>query len=316
MTTGFITDDLFLAHDTGPNHPESAARLVSVRRHLASCAWYSRLIQVTPQPLDLAEIEPIHPLGYVRRVEAACRAGARHLDCVDVAISPASFPAALGAVAASVTLAGAIADDKVTNGFALVRPPGHHAERTNAMGFCLFNNIAVTARYLQKHHGVDKVAIVDWDVHHGNGTQHAFYEDPSVLYISLHQYPFYPGTGASTETGKGKGMGATLNCPLPAGSSDATYQKAFTDLVLPKLASFRPEFVLISAGFDAHRDDPLAEMELTTGCFGWMTARLLESAAESAEGKVLSLLEGGYDVDRLAECVAVHVETLSAVGDA
>lgn len=315
MTTGFITDDLFLAHDTGPDHPESAARLVSVRRHLASRAWYARLTQLVPRQLDLAVIEPIHPLSYVRRVEAACRAGARHLDCDDVAICPASFPAAVGAVAASVALADAIAGNEVTNGFALVRPPGHHAERTNAMGFCLFNNIAVTTRHLQKHHGVDKIAIVDWDVHHGNGTQHAFYEDPSVLYVSLHQYPFYPGTGSSAETGTGRGAGTTLNCPLPAGSSNAAYQQAFTDLVLPKLASFRPEFVLISAGFDAHRDDPLAEMELTTDCFGWMTARVLESAARYAGGKVLSLLEGGYDVDRLAECVAVHLETMSGLSD-
>jgi acetoin utilization deacetylase AcuC-like enzyme len=235
------------------------------------------------------------------------------LDCRDVAISPASFDAAVCAVAATVTLASAIAGNKVSNGFALVRPPGHHAERTNAMGFCLFNNIAITARYLQRHHGVDKIAIVDWDVHHGNGTQHAFYEDPSVLYVSLHQYPYYPGTGSIAETGSGKGAGATLNCPLPANSSDASYQKAFTELVLPRLNSFRPEFVLISAGFDAHRDDPLADMNLTTECFGWMTARLLEGAARFAGGKVLSLLEGGYDVGRLAECVALHIETL--IGD-
>lgn len=312
VATGYITDDLLLEHDTGPDHPESAARLRTVRRYLAEQNWFTdHLLHFSSNPIDLSSIEPIHPLTYIRRVETACRDGKRHLDCADVVISPASYEAALRAAAASITLADQIAGGELNNGFALLRPPGHHAERSMAMGFCLFNNIAITVRHLQRWHSVDKIAIVDWDVHHGNGTQHAFEEDPSVLYISLHQYPFYPGTGSSTETGTGRGEGATLNCPMKAGASDIDYMDAFNRLILPRLHEFRPEFLLISAGFDAHRDDPLAEIDLTTDCFGWMTSQLMEIAERYADKRLLSVLEGGYNLDRLAECTSLHLRVLS-----
>lgn len=180
-----------------------------------------------------------------------------------------------------------------------------------ALGFCLFNNIAILARYLQKHHGLGKILILDWDVHHGNGTQHTFEEDPSVLYVSLHQYPYYPGTGASSETGRGRGKGATVNCPMRAGAGDSDYKSAFTETILPAVNAFAPEMVLISAGFDAHAADPLAQINLTTDCYTWMTKRMMEVADQHADGKMIALLEGGYDLKALAQSIAAHLRELS-----
>ncbi|MCG8324888.1 MAG: histone deacetylase, partial [Thiotrichales bacterium] len=177
---------------------------------------------------------------------------------------------------------------------------------------CLFNNVAILARYLQKQHGLDKILILDWDVHHGNGTQHLFEEDPSVLYISTHQYPYYPGTGAYTEDGIGKGKGATLNCPMPAGADDVMYETAFMEKILPGIDEFRPDSIIISAGFDAHRQDPLAQINLSTEFFGWMTSRIMEKADAYCDGRILSALEGGYNLQMLPLCVAEHLSVLSA----
>ena len=187
-----------------------------------------------------------------------------------------------------------------------------------ALGFCLFNNVAVAARYLQRQHGLSKVLILDFDVHHGNGTQHTFESDPSVLFVSTHQYPYYPGTGAWSETGTGAGDGATLNCPMPAGATDDDYLAAWREKILPKIDAFAPEMIVVSAGFDAHRDDPLAQINLTTGFYAWMTHRLLELAERHCEGRLVSILEGGYDVTALADCVATHVAVLQGApeGDA
>ena len=184
-----------------------------------------------------------------------------------------------------------------------MRPPGHHAEHDQAMGFCILNNVAILARYLKAVHGLDKVLVLDWDVHHGNGTQHTFEEDPSVLFASTHQYPFYPGTGAWSETGIGKGSGATLNCPMPAGSDDNDYEAAFMEKILPAIDQFKPEFIIISAGFDAHRDDPLGEINLSTGFYGWMTDRIMEMADKHAGGRIVSVLEGGYNLAMLPLCI-------------
>ena len=310
MATGLIDDDRFLTHDTGPHHPETAARIGAVREALAAQECYAELQRIEARPADIAVIESSHSLAYIHRASRTVAAGAHYLDTPDVVISEHSYEVALLAAGAPLALADAMIAGQIANGFALLRPPGHHAEREAAMGFCLFNNVAILARYLQSQHGLDKIAIIDWDVHHGNGTQHSFEEDPSVLYVSTHQYPYYPGTGAAYETGNGRGRGATLNCPMPAGATDSAYERAFFEEILPKLDHFKPECVIISAGFDAHRDDPLADVQLSTGCFRWMTERLMEVAAQHAGGRLLSVLEGGYNLERLGDCVSAHVERL------
>ncbi len=311
MVTGLIDDDRFLAHDTGSYHPEQPARLAAIRKALAARTWRGQLQYCEARPADLAVIESNHSLTYIRRAAQACASGASYLDTPDVAISAQSYDTAVLAAGAPLVLADALVAGEIDNGFAILRPPGHHAERDAAMGFCLFNNVAILARYLQQHHGLDKLAIVDWDVHHGNGTQHSFEEDPSVLYVSTHQYPYYPGTGAAYETGSGRGRGATLNCPMPAGATDSAYERAFVEEIIPKLDAFKPECVIISAGFDAHRDDPLADLQLSTACFRWMTERLMECAVLHAGGRLLSVLEGGYNLERLGDCVAAHLERLT-----
>lgn len=313
MPTGLLSDADFLAHDTGPGHPERSDRLVAALDYLKTQSWYSSLLQISPTPADERWIAQIHSTDYVARAEAACRAGQPFLDSPDVSISRRSAEIARLAAGSGIAIADQLMRGEIDNGFALIRPPGHHAETEIALGFCLFNNIAILARYLQHHHGLEKILIVDWDVHHGNGTQHTFEEDPSVLYVSLHQYPYYPGSGALSETGAGRGKGATLNCPMPAGAVDAEYETAFTHQVLPAINQFRPDIVLISAGFDAHNNDPLAQICLTTPMYQWMTTRLMEVAEEFAAGRVISLLEGGYDLDALSRCVATHVQTLAGI---
>ena len=313
MATGFTHDLRFLDHDTGAHHPERPARLSNTISYLTDMTWFSDLVSVPAAEAAVEDVERIHPLSYVQRVRQACEDGAPFIDTTDVTISRQSWDVALLAAGTPLTLAEQVVTGGISNGFALLRPPGHHAERETAMGFCLFNNVAILARYLQVNHGLDKIAIIDWDVHHGNGTQHAFEQDPSILYVSLHQYPYYPGTGAASENGIGRGVGATLNCPLPAGAGDREYESAFASRVLPKLAEFKPEFVIISAGFDAHLDDPLADMQLTTGFYRWMTEQLLAVAEQHAGGRLISVLEGGYHLERLAESVGVHLQALAGV---
>jgi acetoin utilization deacetylase AcuC-like enzyme len=317
MATGFLYDPAFLEHDTGFGHPERRERLSGTMDHLQKQSWFAeRLKRITPKPAAITWIQQIHEPNYIERARATCAAGYRHLDSLDVSISQRSFDIALLAAGGALELADRLMAGEIDNGFALLRPPGHHAELGMALGFCLFNNVAILARYLQKQYGLDKILILDWDVHHGNGTQHTFEEDPSVLYVSLHQYPFYPGTGAYSETGIGKGAGATLNCPMSAGATDTDYQAAFTERILPKLNRFKPEAVLISAGFDAHTEDPLAQICLSTECFGWMSARMMEVAETHAGGRLLSLLEGGYNLHALPLCIEKHLTVLANVEDA
>jgi len=311
MKTGFLYDPSFLEHRTERGHPERSERLSATMEHLERQEWFNGLTGIAPRLADRRWVEAVHSGEYIDRAEQACRRGQRHLDVLDVSISERSWDVALLAAGGALELADRVIASEVSNAFGLVRPPGHHAEKATALGFCLFNNVAVLARYLQIRHGLDKVLILDWDVHHGNGTQHTFEEDPSVLYVSLHQYPFYPGTGAASETGVGRGEGATLNCPMSAGATDTDYERAFRERVLPKMDAFAPEAVIISAGFDAHRADPLANIELSTGFFGWMTERMMEVADKHAGGRLVSLLEGGYDLDALARCVAIHLSVLS-----
>jgi acetoin utilization deacetylase AcuC-like enzyme len=310
MNTAFLSDDRFLLHDTGRTHPECPARLSAALDQLGKQPWFEQLVPVPAVACDKAWLCNVHDLELVRRAEQVCLGGHDYLDSPDVQISKQSFDIALLAAGGVLQLADAVVSGQVDNGFALVRPPGHHAEKNTALGFCLFNNVAIAARYLQRHHGLDKILILDWDVHHGNGTQHTFEDDPSVYYISLHQYPHYPGTGAASETGFGRGSGTTLNCPMAAGSGDDEYQLAFKQQILPGICEFRPEAVLVSAGFDAHYADPLGAINLTTSCYGWMTERLLEIADQYAGGRLMSVLEGGYNLEALAASVSEHLSTL------
>ena len=300
-----------MSHHTGAGHPECAERLSVTMEHLSALPLYDELKHYEPLPVEQELIEANHSSAYLTRARQTCAGGSTYLDSLDVTVSEESYDVALKAAGATIALAEGVINEEISNGFALVRPPGHHAEQDQAMGFCILNNVAILARYLQTVHGLDKVLILDWDVHHGNGTQHTFEEDPSVLFASTHQYPFYPGTGAWSETGIGKGRGATLNCPMRAGSDDNDYEAAFMEKILPAIDQFKPEFIIISAGFDAHRDDPLGEINLSAGFYRWMTARVMEIADKHAGGRIVSVLEGGYNLAMLPLCIEEHLKGLS-----
>ena len=311
--TGFVYDPTCLRHDPGRAHPERSARLTATMERLERELWFGELEPVAAEPCPAEWLESVHASEYITRAEGVCRAGGPFLDVPDVGVSRDSFEVARIAAGAGLVLADRLMAGEIDNGFSLARPPGHHAEHALALGFCLFNNVAILARYLQHRHGIDKILVLDWDVHHGNGTQHTFEEDPTVLYASLHQYPFYPGTGAASEDGTGRGKGATVNCPMPAGARDDRYEEAFRTRILPAVDAFKPDAILLSAGFDAHAEDPLAAVELSTGCYRWMSERILDAADRHAGGRVLSLLEGGYSLEALPECVTAHLECLAGV---
>ena len=313
MTTGLLYDPIYLDHNTGFGHPERSERLSAALEYIKQQPFFEEIVPVLPRSAEPEWVQQIHTSRYMARAETACLRNSSHLDSLDVAISTRSFDVALQAAGGALELGDRVVSGALDNAFGLIRPPGHHAEQDMALGFCLFNNIAILARYLQKQHGLQKVLILDWDVHHGNGTQHTFEEDPSVFYVSLHQYPYYPGTGAVAETGKGRGRGATLNCPMPAGADDNDYQSAFTDRILPAVNAFGPEIVLISAGFDAHAADPLAQINLSTECYSWMSERMMEVADQHADGKLIALLEGGYDLKALAHSAAAHLRVLAGL---
>lgn len=300
-----------MEHKTGEGHPECPERLSRTLQHLENYPWFKDLRQIQARPAELAWVETIHSPDYVQRAREACEKGLAYLDSPDVAICPKSYAVALQAVGGGLSLADALMEGEIQRGFALLRPPGHHAEKGQAMGFCLFNTVAIVARYLQQQHGLEHIAIVDWDVHHGNGTQHSFYEDPSIFYISLHQFPHYPGTGLPQEKGGGQAVGTTLNMPMRAGTEDWSYHEAFRRWIIPKLKDFHPDAILISAGFDAHECDLLGGIELTTACYGWMTKQLLLAADSCCQGRVLSFLEGGYNLEILPLCVAEHLAVMA-----
>ena len=314
MKTGLLYDRVFLEHKTSQGHPECSERLQVSIQHLEQQSWFDSLIHLVPKTADLKWIESVHNLDYIKRAQATCSSGNHFLDSMDVSICPESYDIALLATGAVLEIADKVINKEIKNGLALIRPPGHHAEHDQALGFCLFNNVAILAKYLQQRHQLDKILILDWDVHHGNGTQHTFEDDPSVLYISTHQYPFYPGTGAYSETGIHQGVGATLNCPMPAGASDSDYELAFIDSILPKIDEFRPEAIIISAGFDAHIDDPLGQINLSAEFFAWMTERVMEKAEQYSDKRIISVLEGGYNLDMLPICIEKHLSTLHSYG--
>jgi len=307
---GLVLDPVFETHDTGPGHPERSARLQAVRAAVDTAGLLSRFQPVALESADDSLLELAHDAEHVRRVDAAFARGERLLDSMDTVIGSESARVARLAAGSLAALCRRTARGELTRGFAAIRPPGHHAERDLAMGFCLFNNVAIAARYLREREGVERVLIVDWDVHHGNGTQHILEEDGSVFYFSLHQSPLYPGTGARDERGRGSGEGATLNCPLPPGTGDAGFLGALRDDLVPAADRFRPEFVLLSAGFDAHHADPLAQLEVSTAAYGEATRILLDLARRHSGGRLVSALEGGYDLDALASSVVEHLRVL------
>jgi len=312
VATGLVTAPVVLKHDTGPGHPERPERVARSLERLAESGLVDDVIAVTPEPAPIEAITRLHPLAHLEELERAIESGVRSINEPDMGVSLSSWEAALTSSGAALLSADRIMSGEWQNALCLVRPPGHHAEAERAMGFCLINHAAICARHLQEVHGLARVAICDFDVHHGNGTQHLFEDDPSIFYASLHQWPLYPGTGAAEERGIGEGEGATLNVPLSAGSDDAVYLRALEEEVLPAIEAHRPEALILSAGFDAHTRDPLGGMEVTTEGFGRMTRLLLDLAAKTCEGRVISLLEGGYDLDGLAASVEAHTAELLA----
>jgi acetoin utilization deacetylase AcuC-like enzyme len=309
MTTAFLHHEDCLLHDVSPFHPENPERLRAVLDRIESSDLKDRLLWVTPDPAGTRWVEKIHDPAYVRFVQEVCEKGGGRFDA-DTAAGPDSCRAALLAVGAALRAVDLVVSGETQNAFCAVRPPGHHAERRRAMGFCLFNSIAIAARYAQEQHRLKRILIVDWDVHHGNGTQHAFESDPTVFFFSAHQSPHYPFTGQADETGVGPGDGYTLNIPLPAGCGDEAYETVFREKLLPSAAWFSADLILISAGFDAHRDDPLASMGVTESGFETLTRMVKRIADDLCGGRLVSLLEGGYNLDALAGCVETHLSVL------
>ena len=312
MRTGIILDDRFRRHDTGPDHPERAGRIDAIRRALQSHRLLDRMERIEPRRADDDDILAIHDRAYVDRLRTACATGEPYIDTPDSAISRDSYEVARWAVGSALAAVDAVMSARIDNAFCTVRPPGHHCEHAVSMGFCLLANIAITARHLLDHHNLDRVAVVDWDVHHGNGTQHLFERTARVFFCSLHGHPtyVYPGTGYEDERGIGDGAGATLNLCMYPGQGDDEYRRGFDEKVLPALDDYKPQFVLISAGFDAHRRDPLAPINLESHSYAWMTRAVMQIAHRHAGGRLVSVLEGGYDLDALGESTALHVEQL------
>jgi len=310
--TGWIYDDRFLRHDTGEGHPERPNRLRAIVSKMRASGL---LEQVTPLPFEAAGDEVLrsnHAVHYIERVAEACLSGDRHIDSVDSAICPASDEIARLAVGGVVAACDAVMGGTVANAFCAVRPPGHHAEHDHSMGFCLYNNVAIAARRLRKLHGLERVLILDWDVHHGNGTQHSFESDPNVFFCSFHEHPrfCYPGTGFPEETGRGTGKGTTLNLCMMPGATDDDYREQWLENFEPSARAFAPQFILVSAGFDAHANDPLAGINLSDDAFSWMAGRIADIAKDCCKGRLVCILEGGYDLEALSTGVVSVVRVL------
>jgi acetoin utilization deacetylase AcuC-like enzyme len=333
-TIGFCSSARFIEHTTGPHHPERPDRIRAVHRAVRAAGMIDspdpfpqfqldlgavegrgiKLIELAPRSAEHEWPLLVHPLEYVDRIEHICKLGGGVLDLGDTPVGRESFEIALLSLGSLLTCCDAVMAGEVDRAFSAGRPPGHHAEPDRAMGFCLFSNIAIAARYLQRRHGLQRIAIVDFDVHHGNGTQACFESDPSVLFISLHQHPrtCYPGSGHEWETGVGDGEGFTVNIPFAPGAGDEQYLAAFDQKVIPRLDDFKPQALLVSAGFDAHAEDSLAQINLSEECFQQMTSLLTQSAQTHCGGRVISALEGGYNLRALGRSVVRHLRGLDA----
>lgn len=304
-----VTHSVFREHHTGRWHPESHRRLDAAVEGARRAGVGVELLEQQHRDTERI-IAAVHDRKLAESLDRACGEGAPFFGSLDNAISPATARAARMAVGAGLSAAEKVLHGSDGRGFVIARPPGHHAERARAMGFCYFNSIACTAEWLREQPGIERVFILDWDVHHGNGTQEIFQSRSDVFYLSVHSYPFFPGTGAADERGTGEGEGATLNLPLEAGEGDETYLDLFERRILPEIEVFAPDVILISAGFDAHRDDPIGNMKVSSEAFGEMTALVAETADRICHGRVVSFLEGGYDPDALSSSIEHHLARL------
>ncbi len=307
--TVIIYDDIYLKHDTGPDHPENSARIINTIEHLRSANCWQKLDIKKPRAATEAEVSAIHSTSQIEQIAEIARSGGGYLD-PDTYVSSDSYEAALNAAGAPLTAIDLIMDKKVDNAFCLVRPPGHHATPEKGMGFCLFNNVAIAAKYIQSRYSLDRIVIIDWDVHHGNGTQDAFYDDPSVMYFSMHRYPFYPGTGAEEETGKDSGSGFTINIPLSYNTEPQEYLKFFEEILEKRIKPFKPQFILISSGFDAYRLDPISGLSLEASDYNKLTKLTQNVAKDCCDGRIVSCLEGGYHLLDLPKCIEEHLNGL------
>jgi acetoin utilization deacetylase AcuC-like enzyme len=302
------THPLFARHDTGFDHPERPARLDAALEGVSRAGLAAAVVHEPDAHPDTERIiHKVHSADYERDLEQAARSGSRYFHSLDNPISSATFAAARAAVSTSLTAAA-----EAKRSFVIARPPGHHAERLTAMGFCFFNTIACVAEWLREQPGIERVFIYDFDVHHGNGTQHLFEQRDDVYYASIHRFPFYPGTGAANEIGDGAGRGFTKNIPVSGGEGDAAFLRATEDVIVRAIDDYRPHAILLSSGFDAHRRDPLGGMNVTEQAYGELTRRIMECAERWCDGRLFSLLEGGYDLEGLASSVSEHVNALNA----
>jgi len=309
--SGLMSDDLYLEHETGEFHPESPARLLAIRQRLDRSGWAEKLLPLTAREATAEEVQLVHDDRYVELVRRECDAGAASLSTGDTAIGARSYTVALKAAGGVLAAVDAVMAGRVKNAFCIVRPPGHHASQARGMGFCIFNNVAIAARYAQKKFGLERVLIADWDVHHGNGTQDIFWSDGSVFFMSTHQWPFYPGTGQRGEIGSGKGRGLIMNRPFFAGAGNREIGGAFSQDLLPAARSFKPDLTLISAGFDSRRGDPLGGFQVDDQGFRELTRIMIEIAHISGRGRLVSVLEGGYGLSGLATAACAHLDELS-----
>ena len=310
--TGFLYDERFQLHKTGHYHPEVPDRLPRVYQGIQEAGLLSSLILIKGSPADMKWIELVHDGPYVQRFEKACQLGESTFDSADNQMCCETYETSLLAVGGILDVVDQLMEGELDNAFCAVRPPGHHAEVRNAMGFCYFNNVAIAARYLQNKWGIQRVGIIDFDVHHGNGTQHIFERDPTVFYYSIHEHPSfaYPGTGREFESGKDSGYGFTKNSPVLPGQGDDEYKRLLQRDLLPAFDGFKPEVILVSAGFDAHIDDDMSDMRLSTEGFSWIMQKIVELAKRYSKGRVISVLEGGYSLKRLPELAKNHIEIL------